>query len=280
MNAPMQQPAPMAPYQPPAKKKSKTLLIVAVVVVVAIVLIAAAVAMNGGNTKANSNDDKDDDNDNNDDDSNINDVDNTPTARDQIANVTYSGTGDKISEKFLLQSGVTIFHMTHSGSSNFIVTLYNDTGNYEDLLANEIGTYDGAALVGVKTGNIIGTEPGQHYLQIEADGAWSIVIEQPRVSSAAALPQTLTGSGPDVLVPIDLTSGVAVFNMTHSGTSNFIVTLYADDGDYVDNLANEIGAYSGETSVTVNGGLFNASPGIHWVTVDADGDWTIKITKM
>jgi hypothetical protein len=250
---------------------SKKMLAIVGVLAVAVVVIIAAVALGGGNTKAN---------DNNNDDNNDNTNNNDTNTRDQITNVTYSGTGDKVSEKFQLQAGVTIFHMTHSGSSNFAVTLYNDTGNYEELLANEIGAYDGAQMVGVKDGNIIGTEPGQHYLQIEADGAWTIVIEQPRVASGAALPQTLTGSGPDVAIPIQLTSGVALFNMTHSGSSNFIVTLYADDGDYVDILANEIGAYSGEKSVTVNGGLLNASPGIHWVSIDADGDWSIKITKM
>jgi hypothetical protein len=45
-------------------------------------------------------------------------------------------------------------------------------------------------------------------------------------------------------------------------------------------LANEIGNYSGEKAVTVDGGLFNPSPGIHWVGVVADGDWSIKMTKM
>ncbi|MCE5255147.1 MAG: hypothetical protein LLG45_13255 [Actinomycetia bacterium] len=249
----------------------KMLAIVGVLVIVVVVIIAAA-ALGGGNTKANDNNDNDNDNDND-------NGDNTNT-RDQIANVSYSGSGDKVSEKFELQAGVTIFHMTHSGSSNFAVTLYNEAGEYVDLLANEIGTYDGATLIGVKADQLVGAEPGKHYLQIEADGAWTIVIEQPRVASGAALPQTLTGSGPNVTIPIALTSGVAVFNMTHSGSSNFIVTLYADDGDYVDILANEIGAYSGEKSVTVNGGILNASPGIHWVSVDADGDWTIKITKM
>jgi hypothetical protein len=73
---------------------------------------------------------------------------------------------------------------------------------------------------------------------------------------------------------------VAVFDMTHTGTSNFAVTLYADDGTYVDGLANEIGSYSGEKSVTVDGKLLDASPGIHWLNVEADGDWTITVHNM
>lgn len=44
--------------------------------------------------------------------------------------------------------------------------------------------------------------------------------------------------------------------------------------------ANEIGDYVGEKSVTVNSGIFKASPGIHWMNIDGSGYWMIKITKM
>lgn len=242
----------------------KMLMIIAVIAVVAIIAIAAA-AMGGGNNNA-ANDDNDDDNNDN--------------TREQIANVTLTGTTDKVTDKFSLQAGVTIFHLTYSGTSNFAVTLKDAAGEYVDLLANEIGAYSGETLIGVKSDSIIGAEPGEHFLDVQASGSWTVIIEQPRVSSGAALPQTLTGSGPEVSIPIALTSGVAIVNMTHTGTSNFAVTLWADDGEYVDLLANEIGNYSGEKSVTVNGGLFDASPGIHWLDIDADGLWTIKITNM
>jgi len=248
----------------------KKLLIIAVVALVAIVAIAAAAA--GGNKNATNDD-------NNSNINNDNNNSNTNT-REQIANVTLTGTSDKVTDKFNLQAGVTIFHLTYGGAGNFAVTLKDADGGYVDLLANEIGAYSGETLIGVKTGNIVGAETGEHFLDIQASGPWNVTIEQPRVSSGAALPQTLSGSGPEASIPITLTSGVAVFNMTHTGTSNFAVTLWADDGDYVDLLANEIGDYSGEKSVTVNGGILNASPGIHWLKIDADGPWTIKITKM
>lgn len=238
----------------------KMLMIIAVIAVVAVIAIAAAAA--GGNKTSDNND---------------NNNDNT---RAQVANVTLTGTSDKVTDKFNLQAGVTIFHLTYTGTSNFAVTLKDADGGYVDLLANEIGSYSGETLIGVKTSNIVGAEPGDHFLDVQASGSWTVVIEQPRVSSGAALPQTLTGNGPEASVPISLTSGVAIVNMTHTGSSNFAVTLWADDGDYVDLLANEIGDYSGETSVTVNGGILNASPGIHWLDIDADGPWTIKITKM
>lgn len=278
----------MYPPPTPARKGSNKLLIMAVIVLVLVVIIAAAVAAgaskaknNGSNNNANTTD-----NTNNSDNSivNTNGTNNNNNAntntRDQIANITYTGSGDKVSAKFTLQAGVTIFHMTHSGTSNFAVTLMEADGGYVDLLANEIGTFSGETLIGVEAGSVVGAVPGEHFLDIEANGAWTIVIEQPRVSSGAALPQTLTGHGASASIPIDLTSGVVLFNMTHSGSSNFAVVIWADDGDYVDLLANEIGDYSGETSLTVDGRVLNASPGIHWLDVDADGTWTIKITKM
>ncbi|MDW5562725.1 MAG: hypothetical protein SA339_05810 [Methanomassiliicoccus sp.] len=271
---PMQRPA-SVPYKPTVKKSNKKLVIIGVVVIVAVLIIAAAAMSMGGNTKATDNNGS---NNGSNDNSNNNNT-NTQT-RDQIANKTYSGVTDTVTQKFSLQAGVTIFHMKSSATSNFIVWLYNDTGVQKELLANEIGAYNGAQLVGVKDGNIIGVTPGQYYMQVTSNAAWSIVVEQPRVSSAAALPKTLTGTGPNVTIPIQLNSGVAVFDMTYTGTSNFIVTLTADNGDYVEYLANEIGSYTGQKSVTVNGGLLNASPGIHWINVDSSGDWTITVKMM
>ncbi len=239
----------------------KMLIVIAVVAVVAIIAIAAAAA--GGN-KASTNGDNN----------------NNTNTREQVANVTMTGTTDKVTDKFALQAGVTIFHLIYEGTGNFAVTLKDTNGGYVDLLANEIGVYSGETLIGVKTDNIVGAKPGDHFLDVQASGSWTVIVEQPRISSGLALPQNLAGNGAQAYFPIALTSGVAVFNMTHSGSSNFAVTLWADDGDYVDLLANEIGDYSGERSVTVDGGVLNASPGIHWLDVDADGTWTIKITKM
>lgn len=286
LNAPAQQPMPQpspAPYSPPAKaKKSNKKLIIAGVIVLVVVLIIAAVAAGGGSNKATNNGSNDTNNSNTDNDNGANtDTSNGNTnARDQIADVTYSGTGDKVTDKFTLQAGVTIFYMKHSGSSNFAVKLYNDTGEYVELLANEIGIYDGATMIGVKSDNIVGAQPGKHYLDIDADGAWNITIGQPRVASGSALPQTMSGSGPSVSIPLQLAAGTVIFNMTHDGSSNFAVILWSDDGEYEDLIANEIGAYSGETSVTVGTGLLQVSPGIAWLNIAADGNWTIKVTYL
>jgi hypothetical protein len=277
--APVQQPqyAPLpmsTPVAPP--KKAKTLLIIAVVVVVAIVIIAAAVALSGNSNSTGTNDDNNSNNNNN------NGSNNQTNPRDQITNVTFSGSSDEVTEKFTLQTGVTIFHMSYSGDSNFIVTLYNDTGQMIELPANEIGSYQGEYLIGVQNGYFIGAEPGQYYLNVQAEGSWNIIVEQPRVSSAASLPQTFTGEGDVVPVPIALTAGTVIFNMTNTDpqSSNFIVTLWNDDGAYQELIANEFGDYSGEMSIVVGTGFLQVEPGISWLYVQSSGDWTIKITKM
>ena len=199
-------------------------------------------------------------------------------AVDSVADISLSGSGDTVTERFELSSGVAIFRMTYSGPSNFIVTLYSSAGEYVDLVANEIGAYSGNALVGV-AGGFAGASEGEHYLEVSASGPWEIVIEHPRASSASSVPATITGNGDDVPEPFEIPSGPVQFTMNHEGASNFIVTLYDADGRYVDLLANEVGAYSGSKSVG-SGGVFGSSPGIHYIDVNADGDWSVEITEI
>jgi hypothetical protein len=73
-----------------------------------------------------------------------------------------------------------------------------------------------------------------------------------------------------------LENGSVTFNITHVGSSSFAVRLWADDGTYVELLASELGNFTGEMVVRVGDG--SASPGIYWLSVDADGEWAITIT--
>jgi hypothetical protein len=60
--------------------------------------------------------------------------------------------------------------------------------------------------------------------------------------------------------------------MHHTGDDNFVITLKDDDGKYIALLVNEIGDYSGKNSERLVVGRFS-------LTIRADGDWTIAITK-
>lgn len=60
--------------------------------------------------------------------------------------------------------------MSHDGSSNFIVWLMDDQGNKVELLANEIGSFDGSTAISITT-------PGTYLLDVDSDGNWKASIE-------------------------------------------------------------------------------------------------------
>jgi len=192
--------------------------------------------------------------------------------------IVLSGSGPQATRLFWLADGIAIFHMTHSGQSNFAVWLMAENGTKVDLLANDIGPFDGRQAVGV-IGELGYASPGNHLLDIEADGTWTVTIEQPRVTSAPGPPQTFSGSGPDVSPPFALQMGTARFEMTHNGSSNFAIWLLDARGERVDLLVNEIGPFSGSTAVGVTGELFDASPGVHYLNIEADAAWTASVTQ-
>ena len=76
---------------------------------------------------------------------------------------SFEGHGCYVTDMFPASSGK--WHITHNGSSNFVVYLYTTSGR--DLLVNEIGTYDGNKLLSIPSGS-------NALLVIEADGDWTI----------------------------------------------------------------------------------------------------------
>ncbi len=202
----------------------------------------------------------------------------TPTPTPEPEPITLEGSGDKVSHKFELLAGITIFEMSHDGTRNFIVELMSGSGDTVDLLVNTIGQYTGDKAVGVQKGALLGAEPGMHLLNIQADGSWSITIRQPHFSSAPGLPQNFSGKGDSVSMPFLLDQGLATFTLTHDGTRNFIVELMSDAGETVDLLVNTIGSYEGSQALGVKrGAIIGPQPGIHLLNITADGNWSITI---
>ena len=54
------------------------------------------------------------------------------------------------------------------------IWLYNIDGEMEDLLVNEIGSYDGSTLVNMGG---YGVSSGIYYINVEADGNWNVDIQ-------------------------------------------------------------------------------------------------------
>jgi hypothetical protein len=90
---------------------------------------------------------------------------------------SYNGSGRSVTEPFTLEDGLAIFTLAHDGNSNFIVWLLASDGSNAELLVNEIGPYDGGTSIGV--GSPLEPNAGVYILDIEADGNWSVGLEQP-----------------------------------------------------------------------------------------------------
>ena len=192
--------------------------------------------------------------------------------------IEFGGSGDDVSPKFTLEPGITIITMTHSGKSNFSIELLDSSGETAELLVNEIGNFRGRIAIGVRDDNIIGAKPGVHLLNITADGNWTVLIEQPRTTTANTLPLRISGSGCNASPFFALKGGLTTFDITHHGESNFVITLLSVDGQIAELLANEIGNYSGKQAIGVKqGNIIGAKPGEHILSIIADGDWTVSI---
>ena len=181
-----------------------------------------------------------------------------PTQRPPIQ---LTGTGQQATSSFNVSGGLTTFKMAHAGDSNFAVWLLDSQGEKVDLLANVIGGYQGTQGLGLAGGSYL--------LDIKADGDWTVEINQPR----AGLPMesaTISGRGDAARGPWRLSSGLHRFTLEHDGDSNFAVWLLDEQGEKVELLVNEIGAFEGSTAKGLDGGLYFAD-------IHADGDWSLTV---
>lgn len=167
------------------------------------------------------------------------------------------GKKDQATEFFQLNSGIAILEATDNGDSNFVIYLYDETGDYKKLVVNEIGPYKGKSLV-------VLPEEGKFMLKVESDSSWKVDIKQSIPDNIKSAPLKLSGKGNDVVFA-RLQGKLTRFTSKHTGESNFIVRL--NDSP----LVNEIGNYSGSTAEKID------TDGIYVFSVEADGQWSIDI---
>ncbi|MFA6255883.1 MAG: hypothetical protein WC606_01745 [Candidatus Absconditabacterales bacterium] len=179
--------------------------------------------------------------------------------------ITLSDVGTKITSSIHLTKGLHKFKLSYNGESNFAVTLLDSEGNYIALLANEIG--DTESSIGVKI-----EKEGDYSFNVTADGSWTIVVDYstPRVT---VIQNTIDGVGSNIIGPFNLTKGLHKFKLSHNGERNFSVILLADNGDYIELLANEIGDVDSSIGVKIEQG------GDYFFNITADGSWTIEEYK-
>lgn len=181
--------------------------------------------------------------------------------------INLSGVGQTATEPFELESGLAVFEMTHEGGQNFIVQILDENGQsgMDSLAANVIGPFRGS--------HAMQAQAGRHVLDVQADGPWTITVEQLRPSSA---PQTTSfeGTGKTVTDPFELSSGLKRFELAHQGQGNFIVELLDENGARAgleSLLVNEIGSFEGSKAIRV------PEDGIYLLRVEADGPWSSQV---
>lgn len=177
-------------------------------------------------------------------------------AKDEVIHL--KGKKDQATEFFHLNSGIAILEATDNGNSNFVIYLYDESGDYKKLIVNEIGPYKGKSLV-------VLPEEGKFMLKVESDGSWKVDIKQSIPENIKSAPVKLSGKGNDVVFA-RLQSKLTRFKSKHTGESNFAVKV--NDSLL---LVNEIGNYSGSTAEKIE------SDGIYVFSVEADGQWSIDI---
>jgi len=170
--------------------------------------------------------------------------------------ITLSGVGQFVTEPFTPTSNLSRLVLTHNGASNFIVKAYDDRGN-EDLLVNVIGRYAGSRpLVGDVS----------WFLEIDADGRWTVLIEPLGADPAASAGFSGTGDRVSGLFgPVDIAA--VPFEVSNNGPSNFVVWLHCAGGSEL--VQNEIGSVQGSTVVR-----FDEGP-CFW-EVQSDGVWSLR----
>jgi hypothetical protein len=191
------------------------------------------------------------------------------SATDEPATISLSGHGQEASQKFTLTEGLSIFTMKHLGSSNFAVWLMDGNGEKVELLANAAGDFMGAKGVGIFAS-------GDYFLDIAANGPWTMDITQPKPETAQSVPVSFSGMGPQVSQFFTLNPGLATFKTKHNGENNFIIWLLDSKGNKIDLLVNETGKFDGSKATDIKDG------GIYCLdidAVDADGNWKIYISQ-
>jgi hypothetical protein len=178
--------------------------------------------------------------------------------------IKVSGKGKQATKKFNLEAGLSVFDINSDGDSNLIIRVLDNNGREIDTVFNQIGAFNGQRGIYIP-------KKGTYLLEVDSNGNWDINIEQPRPAEGQTTPTTFEGKGYKTTPFIKLDKGLAVFKLNHSGESRFKVSLFDQDGRAAGHLVNTLGPFSGSKPVPVE------KPGIYFLNVAADGDWTVDV---
>ncbi len=175
---------------------------------------------------------------------------------------TLEGSGPGLSQSFELDDGFLLA----SFSSDTIGRFSIDVTSSDHDLANSSLTDTSGSTTGT---SIMAVEEGEYELDVQADGDWTIEIEQPRVHSddLEDPPIEASGDGSSVVGPL-WTDGDGRLTATHDGTGEFTIDLYGADGAW-EQIVSHTGAFDNARSFR--------GVGTGWINVEADGEWSVEV---
>jgi hypothetical protein len=159
---------------------------------------------------------------------------------------TWSAQNDNSYKLYFLNSGIT-YTWVHDAIRN---TIYDS--RYPDNPSNLLTPYKGD----VEAASSPPTSSATYSSQSSSSGSTH-----------------LSGSGDDVQSFTATGTGLIIFTMSHTGSSNFAIWLKDSSGKEIALLVNEIGSYSGKKSERLTSGTY-------YLDITADGSWTIDISTM
>ncbi len=203
----------------------------------------------------------------------------------------FEGQGSAFTSRFDIDAGLLYMKATHQGNSEFAIQILTDwhleslsktgqlhsgTGSPRGAVASidTSGAYDGVRAHQVSPAQLFGLTPGTYLIQVNADGAWRVELTQPVWDSGDMPPFNWDGSGDDVKGPINLEQGTRSVDITHDGSSSFVVELVKADGTLAEKLVNITGPYDGSIEVKIHP-IIGLTPDIYGLIITADGGWTV-----
>lgn len=175
---------------------------------------------------------------------------------------TYKASGTHKSKAFTITLPARVDY-TFTGRGNFIASIEATDKSGSEQIANIIGTYRATTW-------IYGEGTARVYVDVIADGKYTIVVTSDTKPGVKGLPAAFSGKWGLTTVPFAANGDVTIA-YSHKGSGNFIVDLVdADTGQSGDLLVNEIGKVASDTSeFGLNGN--------YALNVIADGAWSISV---
>ncbi len=174
---------------------------------------------------------------------------------------TLEGSQSGESDEFELLEGVLVAEFSHDGDGEFVVEVEPVDGDVShDVLVDTSANGSGESIVIV--------DEGTYRLSIDADD-WSIDLSQPEVHSddLEDLPVEASGNGTSFVGPLWTESDVRL-TATHDGNEEFRVDGHGADG-HRESLIVTDGAFDSSRSYSAGG--------VVWLTVEADGNWSLEL---